>query len=64
MKGQGKTLERLELLIKGRAVESVAQHRPGELVLFLSGGVRLFVDAKPDGTLELSVTGDVGQETD
>ena len=53
------TLARLELLIKGRTVESVAQNRPGALVLCLSGGVLLFVDAQPDQMLEFSVTGDV-----
>lgn len=51
-----KEAERATEMLKGLRVENVFRHNAAELVILLSGGVRLFVDAKASH-LELSITG-------
>jgi hypothetical protein len=43
-------------LLAGRTVRAVYRHRPGEVVVMFTDGTRLFVDGRPDSTIELSIT--------
>jgi hypothetical protein len=43
-------------LLRGKIVEVVRRHRPGEILIEFDDGTRLFVNNIPDG-LELSITG-------
>jgi hypothetical protein len=52
--------KRLQELIGGLTVLEAVRSKPGGLFIQLSNQTRLFVDAQPDGTLELSVTGGSG----
>lgn len=47
---------RLNELLRGKTVQIVYRHKPGELVLSFEDGTSLFVDNHIDG-LEFSVTG-------
>jgi hypothetical protein len=44
-------------LLQTRTVHRVARHRPGEILVEFTDGVRLFVHVDESGYLEISITG-------
>lgn len=60
MKDEKKNLEaegqRASEMLKGKVVQTVWRHRPGEVGIQFTDGTRLFLDTT-EGSIELSITG-------